>query len=126
MKLIVEVSSEIYASIDELIRMGGFRDFNHFLDIACRNQLAAEAGGVNWPSSLRASPTETASDMNDSGGVTAKASALLSVPQGKIATLEPMPPTSVAGSDEPLWGQYYRFLPMKFGARVLANLSSNG
>lgn len=126
MKLILKISPEIYERIGEHIQKGGFRDINEFVDIACRNQLTAEGDDIGWPSSASKRRQETPRDGAEPSEVSDMAAALLAPPGGKVVTVDPLPSSAVVNSDTPLWGQYYRFLPMKVGARVLANLGKEG
>jgi len=126
MKLILEISSEIYEAISLLVHEGRFRHVHDFVDIACRNQLAAEEEGLAWPSSAPKGKGEVSRKDVEQSEVSDTAAAMLALPEGKGLTLDPRPPSAVVNNDTPLWGQYYRFLPMKVGARVLANLGKNG
>ncbi len=126
MRVIVEVSPGLESKIQDLIRQGKFGDFGQFVNIAMRNQVLAEIGEPSWspsPSTQIASPD---TGVADNLGILPAIPALLSIPHGDVVILPPMPAEEVVSSNEPLWGQFYRYLPLKVAIRVLANAGSNG
>lgn len=124
MKLIVEISREIEEKIFKLVEGMSFRDFDHFIEVACRNQLIAEGGEISWKFDPTTSPVLTSSESTREHLVY-QAHDLLKIPPPNVVTFVPPPDTLVAYSNRPLWGQLYRFLPLKVGVRVLANLCAD-
>jgi Arc/MetJ-type ribon-helix-helix transcriptional regulator len=105
MRLIIDLPDGLVRRIRELEFRGRYGSAEEFIWAAVENQLLLENRG-----SLVAL---TAGD--ESGGQ------LLSRPAGELSTVEAQP-----ASDTPLWGMINRFLPVKVGTRVLANLLADG
>lgn len=124
MKIIIELSKDMEQKISELIRGESFKNFNHFIEVACRNQLMAEGGEVAWATPVPHSESEDLAETETYH--LHKAHKLIELPSHEVVTSASIDETSVAFSDQPLWGQYYRFLPMIAGLRVLTNLCSHG
>ena len=126
MKVIFDIPSDIERRILILVRQGRFEDPDHFIEIACRNQIKAEEGELTWgirnsfQSSASPSFLETRSDH------LSRIERLLQVPPKEVRILSEPTPEMVAFSEKPLWGQYYRYLPMKIGVRVLSNMANSG
>ena len=114
MKRLIDVNSDLDLKISETIRSKGYRDFQHFASIALENQVLAENEiQQHWNifrNHLR--PDNVVSTHNDS---------LYLRPTSDCKILDS--PTNEELVDDFLWGQYYRFLPIKLAVRVLVNLS---
>ena len=117
MKYVIEIPGALEQKVREIISKGEFRDVNHFVNVAVENQLNAEQ--TAWSKQFLESlpdgmPATTIEDHPLSS----------SLQQG------PSLKTTREARDEEildriLWGQYYRFLPVKFSLRLLANQSSD-
>ncbi len=118
MRLVVEISQDMYAKIEELIAEGHFKDPSQFLRVAVGNQLLAESGVSAWNVVETKEPVEAArvSSREETGSIE-KLHLLLSLPHDS-ACLEADPKMAAS---QLLWGQYYRYLPAKVGLRALAN-----
>ena len=113
--------------IEGIIRAKGFRDFNHFATVALENQVAWETGNNITSNKVTNAIDLQISELNKSvspgdESLEARLTAnedLLRMPshKPKLSHL-PLPdnPSNI------LWGQYYRFLPVKVGVRVLLNM----
>jgi Arc/MetJ-type ribon-helix-helix transcriptional regulator len=103
-KVLVELSSEMQAKIEELIKQGRAKDLHSFIRVAIENQLRWE-------------------ETSEVQVVTAKNTATLyRRPTVSKSALMPVPPEDrLEGSL--LWGQYSRFLPLKAVVRMILNLS---
>lgn len=122
MKVILDIPSDIERRIFEMVSLGLFKDPDHFIEIACRNQIKAEEGERTWgidsafPSSARSKLPETRSS------ILSRIEKLLQAPSEGVRTSSKPTHKMVVFSEKPLWGQYYRYLPVKIGVRVLCNL----
>ncbi len=126
MKIVVEISPELGYKVTELIKQGKFTDFDQFVGTAFSNQVLAETGETGWsltPPIMRSDIDRTSVG---SLGNLPQIPHLLAVPIETIQTRPPMTNTQVVGSTDPLWGQFYRYLPLKVGIRVLTNASTQG
>ena len=126
MRRILDVDPQLELKIEGIINAKGFRDFHHFATIALENQVAWETGditgkGITNALDLQISQLNKAvSPGNEVLEATMTANEnLLRMPsqKPKLSHL-PIP----ENANNILWGQYYRFLPVKVGVRVLLNL----
>jgi len=101
-KLVVELSGEMQAKIEELIKQGKVKDIHSFVRIALENQLRLE---------------ETHEVQNR---VINNKAVLYGRPTISKATLMPVPPEDRL-EGKILWGQYSRFLPLKVVCRIILN-----
>lgn len=108
MKRIIDVPMTLDKTIEDLVKSHAYKDFQHFATIALENQIIWETG------STEDSPPKKAK----AAGIDLD---LLKAPSKACMLLAPPIQENLAGKI--LWGQYYRFLPAKVGARVLANIS---
>jgi hypothetical protein len=122
LKYILDIPSKIEAQIRAIVTKNEYGDLRHFVLTAIENQVAAESGDVNiWIESSHeiveenvARTNNTAKSINPMIGVVTEIITLLPDPSKKEVV------------DGFLWGQYYKFLPLKLSLRVLANLSRDG
>jgi hypothetical protein len=126
MKRIVDIDPQLEQKIEEIIKTKGFRDFHHFATIALENQVGLETGNITssevtnalnaqisqinkavLPRSLSIKKTWTDNEE------------LLGLPTHEFQLSHLSIPEN---TNDILWGQYYRFLPVKVGVRVLLNM----
>jgi hypothetical protein len=126
LRRIFDIDPQLELKIEGIIRMKGFRDFQHFATVALENQVAWETGditgkGVTNALDLQISQLNKAvSPGNEVLEATLTANEnLLRMPSQK-PELSHLP--SPENANNILWGQYYRFLPVKVGVRVLLNM----
>jgi hypothetical protein len=116
LKYVVDIPGALEQKVRDVIAKGEFRDVNHFVNVAVENQLNAEQASWSKPF-------------------------LDSIPNGASSTIEDLPASSAVHEnpsvkmtreaedqeilDKILWGQYYRFLPVKLSLRLLANQSGD-
>lgn len=114
MRRLIETDPLLEEKIRKVILKRKYKDFQHFAIVALENQALAEITDENpWiteghqevPSISHWSENQLIQINNKSN----------------IMTLKAPDETEVVG--QILWGQYYRFLPVKLATRVLANLS---
>ncbi|MFC2081998.1 hypothetical protein ACFLR0_02320 [Candidatus Bipolaricaulota bacterium] len=114
---ILDISVETLAIINKLISLGKYESVDQFLAISLRNQLVIE----------NVSQQETRSNVREERevpveepprNVTAHSIKRRSEWSAVSVDLEQLP--SQEGITEPLWGQYYRYLPLKLALRVIA------
>lgn len=126
LRRILDIDPQLELKIEEIINAKGFRDFHHFATIALENQVAWETGditgkGITNALDLQISQLNKAVPPgNEALEATLAANEnLLRMPsqRPKLSHL-PIP----ENANNILWGQYYRFLPVKVGVRVLLNL----
>ena len=126
MRRILDIDPQLDLKIEGIINAKGFRDFHHFATIALENQVAWETGditgkGITNALDLQISQLNKAVPPgNEALEATLAANEnLLRMPsqKPKLSHL-PIP----ENSNNILWGQYYRFLPVKVGVRVLLNM----
>lgn len=127
LRRILDVNPQLELKIEDAISTKGFRDFQHFATVALENQVAWETGNITTeiPNTvhLHINKADTAPPGNLSPKTTFLANEeLLSMPtpEPEISYLS-IPETT----NSILWGQYYRFLPVKVGVRVLLNMSKD-
>ena len=126
LRRILDIDPQLELKIQEIIRAKGFRDFHHFATVALENQVAWETGditgnGVTNTLDLQISQLNKVVPPGNEAleaALTANEN-LLRIPsqEPKLSHL-PLP----ENADSILWGQYYRFLPVKVGVRVLLNM----
>jgi hypothetical protein len=127
MRRILEIDPQLELKIEEIIKAKGFRDFHHFATVALENQVAWETSNNPANNAVTDALDFQVSQVNKAispGTEYLKAALiptqdLLRMPnqKSKLSYL-PLPenPNNI------LWGQYYRFLPVKVGVRVLLNM----
>jgi hypothetical protein len=127
LRRILDINPKLEQQIEEVINTKGFRDFQHFALIALENQIAWETGNPQ----LNNQTTHIDSQiLQFSKGLYPSSESTQDIQSG-IETLLTMPAEAskipdLSVPDNPnkiLWGQYYRFLPVKVGVRVLLNMS---
>ena len=126
LRRILDVDPQLELKIEGIINGKGFRDFHHFATIALENQVAWETGditgkGITNALDLQISQLNKAVPPgNEALEATLAANEnLLRMPSQKLKLSHlPIP----ENANNILWGQYYRFLPVKVGVRVLLNL----
>lgn len=98
--------------IEQLVSSGSFRDVEQFLAVAIRNQLVYEATGATFK--IEGSKSAAIPD-----GKSPHDSQLRDFSLGRNAKIS----SDANGnpSQDPLWGQYYRFLPLKSVLRLILN-----
>jgi len=122
MKRIIEVDPKLDSEIIKIVHKKGYEDFQRFATIALENQLIAETDEVDsWKVQNQ---VISQNELIKSSETAVYSTTLYTKPVlTEIRTLE-MPNDDVLVG-KILWGQFYRFLPVKFATRVLANLSSD-
>jgi hypothetical protein len=128
LRRILNIDPQFELKIERIIKAKGFRDFHHFATIALENQVAWETGSITGNEAINALDLQI-NQLNKVApprieALEAALSAnevLLRMPnqEPKISHL-PTP----ENTNNILWGQYYRFLPVKVGVRVLSNMYS--
>jgi hypothetical protein len=124
LRRILDIDPQLELKIEEIIKSKGFRDFHHFTIVALENQVAWETGNdptnndVTNAIDLQMSQIRKALPPENESLKAAERD-LLRMPSQKIKlTHLPIPDNA----NNILWGQYYRFLPVKVGVRVLLNM----
>lgn len=113
MRRLVEVDQTLEEKIRKVVLKRKYRDFQHFVTIALENQILAELTDDNpWVdekiSEIQASPSWSEHQ-------------LIQTTDKTVMTLNLPGEAELVGKI--LWGQYYRFLPVKLAVRVLNNIS---
>lgn len=126
MRRILDIDPQLELKIERIVKAKGFRDFHHFATIALENQLAWETGDITGNEATNALDLQisqlnkVAPPRNERLEAALSANeVLLRMPnqEPKLSHL-PIP----ENANNILWGQYYRFLPVKVGVRVLMNM----
>jgi hypothetical protein len=126
LRRILDIDPQLELKIEGIIKAKGFCDFHHFATIALENQVAWETGditgnGVTNTLDLQISQLNKAVPPgNEALEAALRANEnLLRMPSQKPKLPHlPLPENAISI----LWGQYYRFLPVKVGVRVLLNM----
>ena len=126
MKRILDINQQLEQKIDGIIKTKGFRDFHHFVTVALENQVALETGNLTIQGDSNALNPQI-SQINKSvpsRNVSLKPTwrdneELLRMPNQETRLSYLSLPEN---TNNILWGQYYRFLPIKVGVRVLLNM----
>lgn len=124
-RYLVNIGSEEERRANRLVEQGVYRDVEHLISVALRNQLIAEEEGLN-PWQTGESPPAMGEKTGPSrergvghwrfGGVP-EIRFFPSKPLEIPVTLPEPPDGRLAGTL--LWAQFYRFLPLKVAGRVL-------
>lgn len=124
MQYVIDIPTEHETIIEELVRNGRVANLRTFVRIAIENQIELESRATNAAASdketvkaPRAAETRSRVD-----GVDAKS--ILAIPSLRPAVFQALQLQNP--ERHYLWGQYYRFLPIKLVLRVLANMTPNG
>jgi hypothetical protein len=126
LRRILDIDPQLELKIEGIIRAKGFRDFHHFATVALENQVAWETGditgnGVTNTLDLQIRQLNKAVPPGNEAleaALTANENILRMPSQEPKLSHVPLP----ENADSILWGQYYRFLPVKVGVRVLLNM----
>ncbi len=126
MRRILDIDPQLELKIEGIIRAKGFRDFHHFATVALENQVAWETGNITGDGVTNALDLQI-SQLNKAvppgnealeAALTANENLLRMPSQETKLSHLPLP----ENANNILWGQYYRFLPVKVGVRVLLNM----
>jgi hypothetical protein len=121
LKRLIDLESRLDLRIDQIIRAKGYADFQHFAMTALENQVIAETENS---SSWKVNNTYENKNFSEVDGIVLKnAENLFKLHSTSVQTLESPSDNMLVG--KLLWGQYYRYFPVKFAARLLANISTN-
>jgi hypothetical protein len=126
LRRILDIEPQLELKIAEIIKSKGFRDFHHFTIVALENQVAWETGNdptnndVTNALDLQMSQIRKALPPENESLKAAEGDLLRMPSQKTRLTHLPIPDNA----NNILWGQYYRFLPVKVGVRVLLNMST--
>jgi hypothetical protein len=124
LRRILDIDPQLELKIEEIIKSKGFRDFHHFTTVALENQVAWETSNnptnidVTNALDLQMSQISKALPPENDSLKTAEGDLLMMPSQKPKLTHLPIPDNA----NNILWGQYYRFLPVKVGVRVLLNM----
>jgi hypothetical protein len=126
LRRILDIDPQLELKIEGIIKAKGFRDFHHFATVALENQVAWETGditgnGITNALNLQISQlNKVAPPGNEAlkAALTANENLLRMPSQKPKLSHLPLP----ENANSILWGQYYRFLPVKVGVRVLLNM----
>ena len=124
MRRILDIDPQLELKIEGIIKSKGFRDFHHFTIVALENQVAWETGNdptnndVTNALDLQMSQIRKALPPENESLKAAEGDLLRMPNQKTKLTHLPIPDNA----NNILWGQYYRFLPIKVGVRVLLNM----
>ena len=126
LRRILDIEPQLELKIEGIIRAKGFRDFHHFATVALENQVAWETGDITGKGLTNALDLQI-SQLNKAvppgkealeAALTANENLLRMPNQKPKLSHLPLP----ENANNILWGQYYRFLPVKVGVRVLLNM----
>jgi hypothetical protein len=122
MRRILEISPAMDERITELINSKGYRDFQHFVSIALENQIIWEKGKLDNQNSWNGSQSSIYHEQTrDEDHYNRKDDfAVLKIRDDLEIHRQLLQSPQVIR--KVLWGQYYRFLPVKVGVRVLYNM----
>jgi hypothetical protein len=136
-KRLIDLPPSIEQLVWRKIQDGTYESFDHLVALALENQLKAEGNNQNWwlgkfQDAGKSSPAEkrmirkqisSADGPRPDGNLVGVESIqhLIELPAGQPILLETMLPQDTLSG--PLWGQYYRFFPLKPALRMLAHLS---
>jgi hypothetical protein len=114
MKRLVDIEADLDLKIDEIIHSKGYKNFQQFASIALENQVLAEGDSPNsWG----------LGKIQGQSYNTNHYESLFFRPTSDCKIIDSPKDDDLV--DNYLWGQYYRFLPVKLAVRVLMNLSTN-
>jgi hypothetical protein len=129
LKRVIDITPQLEYKIEEIIRAKGFHDFHHFVTVALENQVAWETNDIA-NNKVNNSLELQISQLNKAGPTGNAAHKIFSISNEELLSLPnyesnlshlPIP----ENANNILWGQYYRFLPVKVGVRVLLNMSTD-
>lgn len=110
MRYVINIDQETETKIRRLVELGICRNIYEFINVAIQNQLRWEYSDIEEP--LRFVTSGLSTSMKK------PFSEMLRIPPSSVKTV--LPPVNVEKG--PLWGQYYRFLPLKVVLRVIGNM----
>jgi hypothetical protein len=124
LRRILDIDPQLELKIEEIIKSKGFRDFHHFTTVALENQVAWETSNnptnIDVTNALELQMSQISKALPPENDLlkTAEGDLLMMPSQKPKLTHLPIPDNA----NDILWGQYYRFLPVKVGVRVLLNM----
>lgn len=112
-RIILDLESETVGKIREVLEKGHYNSLEEFVWISISNQLFLESTDISSTQWRSTEPGRT--PMKES--VEDPLAILdLAIQRGDMKLIQ------VPSSSEPLWGMYYRFLPLKIVVRCIANI----
>lgn len=115
-RIVVDLDANTVRRIKDVMRGGSYGSVQEFIWVSLENQISLETStdiGLNpHMPPIREAPSQAVS--------ATKAPAVLSRPSRELK----LDFIEVTPSPEPLWGMYYRFLPLKVAVRGIANLGN--
>lgn len=129
---LINIEQAQLRTIDDLVRKGCYENIEQFLEVAIRNQIiyeahAAETGLAAFQGEHMESIQEKHSNL-DTMRVKSerwRAQKLDTRPIWRYVQTPIAPFPDVTPATRPLWGQLYRFLPLKLVVRLIAQAESN-
>lgn len=114
MRRLVEIDQALEEKIRKVILKRKYRDFQHFVSTSLENQILAESTDENPWTIEKTSEISVTSNRSENRLIPANN-------KTSVMTLDFPDKAELVG--QILWGQYYRFLPVKLAVRVLSNIS---
>ncbi len=129
MRRILDIDPQLESKIEATIQTKGFRDFHHFATVALENQVAWETGNNETSNGATSALDSQINQLNraippSNGSLKAAVTGNENI-LGMPSQESKLPDLSLPeNANYIFWGQYYRFLPVKVGVRVLLNMYS--
>lgn len=128
---LINIGQKQLRTIDGLVRTGCYESIEQFVEVAIRNQIvyeaqAAETGSAAFQGEHRQAIQREQSNLDITRVESKKRHAvkLDTRPTWRHVEIPITPFSDVKPTTRPLWGQFYRFLPLKLVARLLAQAQS--
>ena len=121
MRRLIELDLKLEDKIQHIIKSKGYRDFQHFAIISLENQSLLELENCNNNIINEKHQSKPESIVQKDIPTTLLRLHLKSLLSPKLLEM----PNDNFLLGKLLWGQYYRFLPVKLAVRVLSNLTTN-
>lgn len=128
---LIDITQKYLQAIERLVGSGRYESLEQFVEVAIRNQIVYETqmagsrASVSQQAQRRAIDTEIL-NLDRGWGRTKEIdhSKLAVRPSWAFADFVITPFPNVKPTTRPLWGQFYRFLPVKLAVRLLARAQS--
>jgi len=124
---LINISPKYLQAIERLVKSGRFESLEQFVEIAIRNQIVYETqmsgsrSGTSQQGGKEAIGTETVQlDRRLERAKRVDHGELVVRPSWAFTSLDIKPFSDGKPTIRPLWGQFYRFLPVKLVVRLLA------
>lgn len=122
----IDISPETLRWIGALVQQGRYENLEQFLSTAIRNQLVLENAETDQSNPEQPTPAGASVSGRHEPETRASADSIEPCSSWRAVEIQTEPLPTSRPVQKPLWGQFYRFLPLKLVLRLMVNTTEAG